>query len=48
MEIKELEHLIEMKEQFILSLCDEIARQMAQLEDLKVSLNDKKRDALQR
>lgn len=44
MENKDLERLIEMKEQFILCLCDEISRQMAQLEDLKVRLNDKKRE----
>jgi hypothetical protein len=44
MEAKELERLIEMKEQFILCLCDEIKRQMEQMEEMKVMLNDKLRE----
>ena len=39
-EIKELEKLIELKEQEILLLCDVIASKMEELEAFKVKLND--------
>jgi hypothetical protein len=44
MEEKELRELIELEEQYILGLCDLIAKSMEKMEAMKVMLNDKLRE----